>query len=203
MNFVKSIVIASDDAFLTNSVVENLQSINLTKNYTISIISSANFAFNKIDLLIFDLDNRDIKNFDNINNVINLSNKQLVDQEIRISRPLKLIDLLRLIDEFIQNTSIFCLINDNIIYNQRLQTIKYQQNLIKLTEKENEIFSFFLQNSNIKIDKATLLTNLWNYHEDSKSLTVGTHLYRLKAKLPQEILETKNNLYQLNIDKLM
>ena len=73
---------------------------------------------------------------------------------------------------------------------------------IKLTEKENDIFKLMLLSPDYKVKKELLLKNIWKYHENSESSTVDTHLYKLKLKLPSEMLQLKNNICKLNIKTL-
>jgi DNA-binding winged helix-turn-helix (wHTH) protein len=110
---------------------------------------------------------------------------------------------LKIIEGAHNSQDIFCVINGDFIYNERLHTLNSQEKLIKLTEKENDIFKFMLLSPDFRIKKELLLKNVWKYHENSESSTVDTHLYKLKTKLPAEMLELKNNSCQLNIATLI
>ena len=83
-----------------------------------------------------------------------------------------------------------------------MHTISTQEKSIKLTAKENNIFKSMLLSTEFKIEKEFLLKNIWKYHENTESSTVDTHLYKLKAKLPDNLLELKSNSCQLNVSTL-
>ena len=93
----------------------------------------------------------------------------------------------------IMNTEKNQLINNDFIYNEKLHTLSSQENSIRLTAKENNIFKSMLLSTDFRIEKEFLLKNVWKYHENSESSTIDTHLYRLKAKLPDNMLELKSN----------
>jgi DNA-binding response OmpR family regulator len=59
-----------------------------------------------------------------------------------------------------------------------------------------------LLSTDFRIEKEFLLKNVWKYHKNSESSTIDTHLYRLKAKLPDNMLELKSNSCQLKITSL-
>lgn len=186
----------------------NLMTIYVTPNHTTSPYSKAPQTniqptslslYSKIDLLIVDSD--DFKLFEphRVKTIINLSNKNLTTDEIKISKPFQLNTLLKLIESTVKSQDIFCALNKDFVYNERSQKLTSKEKTIKLTEKENDIFKALLLSPNFQLSKESLLKTIWQYHEDSESLTAQTHLYKLKTKLPDEMLEVKNNVCQLNI----
>ena len=72
-----------------------------------------------------------------------------------------------------------------------------------LTEKENNLLTYFFDRKNVEILKKDLLTNIWGVSDEINTHTLETHIYRLKQKLYK--LDTnlsfslinKNGLYLL------
>jgi DNA-binding response OmpR family regulator len=138
-----------------------------------------------------------------IKTIVNLTSKNKFSQdEINISKPLRLNNFLKIIQGVNNSQDIFCVINNDFIYNEKLHTLSSQENSIRLTAKENNIFKSMLLSTDFRIEKEFLLKNVWKYHKNSESSTIDTHLYRLKAKLPDNMLELKSNSCQLKITSL-
>ncbi len=157
----------------------------------------------KIDLLIIDKKiNKNILPFYRINSIINLSKFSIINNEISLHKPIKLQQFLWLISYIVQDKNLFCCINKNWIYNQNLAKINSSDTEILLTDKENSIFSELLTRKNFASSKQTLKDKIWNYHQNSETMTIETHLYKLKQKLPKDLLEIKNPQCCLNIDSL-
>jgi hypothetical protein len=191
---------------LANSIKDNLLDPKNTNFFhTYSNCQALAHSHNKINLLIVDLNNCPIDNtwHYKIKTLINLTSKnKYLKGEINISKPFRLISLLKIIQDISNSEDIFCVINKDFIYNEKLHTISTQEKSIKLTVKENNIFKSILLSTEFKIEKEFLLRNVWQYNKNTESSTVDTHLYRLKAKLPDNILELKSNICQLKVTSL-
>lgn len=202
----KEVVLLTRNYLLANSIKDNLLDPKNTNFFhTYSDCQALAHSHNKINLLIVDLNNCPIDNtwHYKIKTLINLTSKnKYLKGEINISKPFRLISLLKIIQDISNSEDIFCVINKDFIYNEKLHIIHSQQNSIKLTAKENSIFKSMLFSREFRIEKEFLLKNVWKYHENTESSTVDTHLYRLKAKLPDNMLELKSNSCQLNITTL-
>ena len=196
----KKIVIITKNNGLASSIKDNLLDndfLFISDSWKNSIESH-----NKIDLLIIDFDYPELEDIElhKIKTIVSLTNRnKFLKDEIKISKPFRLNSLLKIIEGVNNSQDIFCVINSDYIYNERLHTLNSRKKLIKLTEKENDIFKFMLLSPDFRIKKELLLKNVWKYHENSESSTVDTHLYKLKTKLPDEMLQLKNNICQLNI----
>lgn len=200
LNLPKQIVLLTKSDLLANSIKDNLSDTRFFSTYSQSIDFSS-----KIDLLIIDFDHAKLQNLKKykIKTAINLINASIfLEDEIKISKPFRLSSLLKIIENSNSSTDIFCIINDHFVYNERLRTLNSEETSVKFTEKENDTFKTILLSPNHLIKKELLLTNLWKYHENSESSTVDTHLYKLKMKLPDKILQLGNNTCQLNIKTL-
>jgi hypothetical protein len=202
----KEVVLLTRNYLLANSIKDNLlDPKNINFFHTYSDCQTLVHSHNKINLLIIDLNICPIDNtwHYKIKTLINLTSKnKYLKGEINISKPFRLTSLLKIIQDINNSEDIFCVINKDFIYNEKLHTISTQEKSIKLTAKENNIFKSILLSKEFKIEKEFLLRNVWQYNKNTESSTVDTHLYRLKAKLPDNILELKSNICQLKVTSL-
>ena len=200
---VKEVILLTRSNLLANSIKDNLLDADFFYIYN-DYQALINFH-NKINLLIIDLSDLTLDNIwhHKIKTIVNLTSKNKFSQdEINISKPLRLNNFLKIIQGVNNSQDIFCVINNDFIYNEKLHTLSSQENSIRLTAKENNIFKSMLLSTDFRIEKEFLLKNVWKYHENSESSTIDTHLYRLKAKLPDNMLELKSNSCQLKITSL-
>ncbi|BBB56659.1 MAG: response regulator transcription factor [Rickettsiaceae bacterium] len=200
---VKEVILLTRSNLLANSIRDNLLDADFFYIYN-DYQALINFH-NKINLLIIDLSDLTLDNIwhHKIKTIINLTSKNKFSQdEINISKPFRLNNFLKIIQGVNNSQDIFCVINNDFIYNEKLHTLSSQENSIRLTAKENNIFKSMLLSTDFRIEKEFLLKNVWKYHENSESSTIDTHLYRLKAKLPDNMLELKSNSCQLKITSL-
>ena len=200
---VKEVILLTRSNLLANSIKDNLLDADFFYIYN-DYQALVNFH-NKINLLIIDLSDLILDNIwpHKIKTIVNLTSKHKFSQdEINISKPLRLNNFLKIIQGVNNSQDIFCVINSDFIYNEKLHTLSSQENSIRLTAKENNIFKSMLLSTDFRIEKEFLLKNVWKYHKNSESSTIDTHLYRLKAKLPDNMLELKSNSCQLKITSL-
>lgn len=200
---VKEVILLTRSNLLANSIKDNLLDADFFYIYN-DYQALINFH-NKINLLIIDLSDLTLDNIwhHKIKTIVNLTSKNKFSQdEINISKPLRLNNFLKIIQGVNNSQDIFCVINNDFIYNEKLHTLSSQENSIRLTAKENNIFKSMLLSTDFRIEKEFLLKNVWKYHKNSESSTIDTHLYRLKAKLPDNMLELKSNSCQLKITSL-
>ena len=200
---VKEVILLTRSNLLANSIRDNLLDADFFYIYN-DYQALVNFH-NKINLLIIDLSDLTLDNIwhHKIKTIINLTSKNKFSQdEINISKPFRLNNFLKIIQGVNNSQDIFCIINNDFIYNEKLHTLSSQENSIRLTAKENNIFKSMLLSTDFRIEKEFLLKNVWKYHKNSESSTIDTHLYRLKAKLPDNMLELKSNSCQLKITSL-
>lgn len=197
----KYAAIISDDLVVFNALRDNATcSIQLLdSNYAQSIAE-----INKIDLLIIDkkLKSSEVP-FYRVNTVVNLAAVGIVKSEIYFQKPFKLEELLAVITSNMQDKYLFHCINNSWMYHQRLAKISSSDTEILLTDKENALFAELLTSENFSRSKEFLKKKIWNYHQDSESTTVETHLYKLKQKLPDNLLEMKTTQCCLRIDSLV
>ncbi|PCJ29695.1 MAG: hypothetical protein COA94_00535 [Rickettsiales bacterium] len=197
----KICAIISDNSIISSAICENT-------TCQIDVVSSDYESFidskNKLDLLILDKDIYPHKlPLHRINCLINLTDQKFSDSEIRIAKPLKLYDLLGIIASNMREEYFFCCINHEWIYHERRARFISASREISLTDKENALVARLLSDKNFSAKKDSLKTSLWNYHQDSESTTVDTHLYKLKQKLPAGMVEIRQSECLFKFEKVV
>lgn len=170
----------------------------------------------KIDLLIIDalLLNHPIS-LHNVKTIINLTDTKLRNDEACLPTPCLLHDVLAIVQHNRLDKHIFCCININNqytdlnndnkrsiykwIYHELHNVLLNAEKSIKLTEIENKALKYMIVAKDYIASKDDLLHEVWQYHHSSSSQTIETHMYRLKQKLPNGMIQIKNNQYQLQI----
>ena len=71
-------------------------------------------------------------------------------------------------------------------YSFNLNTIYVRNSSLYLTDKENEIFQFLIENVGNKISRKQLLTKVWSYNENIDTHTLETHIYTLRKKIKKK-----------------
>ena len=107
-----------------------------------------------------------------------------------IETPLSFLELLNKCKKFINqiNHSIKerILLKD-FSYSFQLNSIYTDKNSLYLTDKENEIFKFLINNPNSTFNKKQLLSHVWRYNEDIDTHTLETHIYTLRKKIKEKL----------------
>ncbi len=83
---------------------------------------------------------------------------------------------------------------------KRLLTHLKTQQQISLTEKENDLFQFLIQEPTHSATRETLLQTVWKYNSTVQTHTLESHLYTLKQKIGQDaenLLQYKNGRVNL------
>jgi len=197
----KHIAIISDNSIVFDAIRDNTKYpvIFFDADYKKSIDSAS-----KIDLLVIDknIENDEIPLY-RINTLINLTDNEVSGNEIKLRKPLKLENLLDIISLNMQDEYLFCCINTAWIYHQRAAKLRSKGGEILLTDKENALFMELLTSRDFSATKKMLKNRVWNYHQDSESTTVETHLYKLKQKFPEEFLDVQASQCHLRITSLV
>ena len=156
------------------------------------------------------LDN-DIKKLYLIDNAKDFKiNAKIKSEIIAISTPVYVNDfferVLNDIVQEIQNNQ--RIINFNVFnYDFNARSLFNKKNSLRLTEKENEIFSCLLSYKNKPVSKKQLLKDVWQYDDQIDTHTLETHIYSLRKKLETKLglVNFLNHLdvgYQLDISLL-
>ncbi len=193
---MKNAVIISDNSIIYDAINDNSDCHPILG----SAYKSSTQALDHVDLLILDkkIHFSELPLY-RINLLINFTGKSICEHEILFRKPYKLQELLDIYEKAMQDDGIFCCINKNWIYNQRNATLANNEQRIPLADKENTLFTALLKAAKFTLSKNDLKRMVWKYHQDSESTTVDTHLYKLKQKLPADLLEIDGAECFLNI----
>ena len=72
-------------------------------------------------------------------------------------------------------------------YSFNLNTIYVGNSSLYLTDKENEIFQFLIENIGSKVARKQLLSKVWSYNENIDTHTLETHIYTLRKKIKKKL----------------
>ena len=72
-------------------------------------------------------------------------------------------------------------------YNNKNRLLKRNKKNLIITEKENEIFNYLINNSKIYTTKEKLLNEIWNYKQNIDTHTLETHMYSLRKKIDTKL----------------
>lgn len=200
-------VIVGKDNILLNEIHSHLKDDNLGN---LNIFNLHNY----IDLIDFIKDKQkittliileDIKGLEQAvyssQNIINFTDKTYSSGELRFHKPFKLCNFLHQLSllrkQYISKP--ICLINMHILFDTKLNSLKYEKQIFKLTDKETEIIQLLLSSPEYKIDKALLLNKIWGFSSAIDTNTLETHISKLKQKLPQELVSMKDNNYLIKV----
>ena len=195
--WTKNHAVFSDNKIIHNAICDNTELLvaNVSNDYKNFIDS-----IRKLDLLIIDKHiPADLLPLYRVNNLINLTETTITKNEIKLTKPLKLGELLDIIDLARQDEHLFCCLNSDWIYHQRAATLISERRKIALTAKENTLLSALLLAPGFTLDKEFLKNEIWHYHQDSESSTVETHFYKLKQKLPKGFLSISGSKCSLHV----
>jgi len=194
-------VVASTSSLLLNSIQDNIAyDSSIETNFVSFEIEDFVSSKSKIDLFIIDSTiNYASISLHRIKTIVNLTNVPISENEIFFKLPFKLARLLTIIHDNRISKQIFNSIKHQWIYDEQSSTLLNGVDKIRLTEKENEVIRcLYLAKNNI-IHKDDLRQKIWKHHIDSDSNAVEIQLYRLKQKLPDNLMQIKDNYYSLNI----
>lgn len=193
----KKIVIVSSNDILFNAINDYLQFADQGLKSTIEaeLTKDSIALWSVIDLLIIDeavvFSLPELYKVKSIISCIDVKTREY--DFVKIAKPYKLKNIISIILDVAKNSEMFRMIGNDIIFDERASLLKLPEGNIKLTPKEREAFKFLLTSEGNWADKDRLLEVIWKYSKHSETTTVDTHLYNLKAKLPDKMLEIKGN----------
>jgi len=132
--------------------------------------------------------------------ILNLTNQKFTQNEIKLTKPFPLFELLKLVDHCQNSNYLFFSLRDDLIYDERLSRLRSPELTIKLTEKENQVLKILITSGNHTISKRDLATKVWQHNINTNSTTIDVHLYKLKQKLSGDLLQINQDSYALNLE---
>ena len=184
---------------LNNIFIEVSSCITASKifcfqNFNIEKIKKSNSKILLTDnTSLIKIANQDI-NFDSIFliNEPNQTNSDLKisSEVININVPFKMNDLYQRIENYLVqiNTNSKRLIKyKNFSYDPSTRKLINKSTFLRFTEKEGQIFSCLMENTNSYISKKDLLNKVWSYGDGIDTHTLETHIYALRKKIDSKL----------------
>lgn len=154
-----------------------------------------------IDILIVDIEIPKHNIADSvIGDLINLTNSALDQDEIRLAKPIKIQQIFDIVNRSLHSNLLIAELDKDWVYSERNSNLHSAEHTISLTEKENQIIKQLSLNNN-RLDFEHLKKNIWKNGESNDSNTLETHLYRLKNKLPKNMIKFDHDICYLNQQK--
>lgn len=183
------------DSFLNTSYVNNTLelSVFLAKH-------------KKIDLVIIDniLDLSEIYRIRRISKImVNLVVENTSESCINLIKPFRISELLDIVNKSRKSKFLYEIIAESLIFDQEsslILDISSGKN-ISLTEKENTLITGLFTSKHQTMSKEEILQNIWGYAKESETLTLETHISRLKNKIPANVIISKDGNIQLDTKK--
>lgn len=190
MGYYVILVICSKNNILSKTVFDNL---NLSPITLYSAKEINEYALNKIDILILDINLENVSNLFTLSKVIVNTTQIKIDRSISIKKPFNLSVLLKIIVNCQQDKTLYSLINNELIYNEKESFICDTKTAQKIffTNKENEIFRTLLNYEDFSCSKRSLLEQIWSFNYKDFSV-LDFHLNRLKQKFDMISIDGSN-----------
>ena len=115
-------------------------------------------------------------------------NDNLINYEY-FEPPISFLKLLTRCDNLLTETNKFqseMIDLEHFRYSFNLNTIYVGNSSLYLTDKENEIFQFLIENIGSKVARKQLLSKVWSYNENIDTHTLETHIYTLRKKIKKK-----------------
>ena len=72
-------------------------------------------------------------------------------------------------------------------YDNQNRMISRNNSILRVTEKENEIFNFLISQTSDYVTREKLLSEIWNYNKEIDTHTLETHMYSLRKKIDDQL----------------
>ena len=128
-------------------------------------------------------------------NSINLTDIP-IKASLKLEKPFVISSLIINIDHYDLDDSIFCCLNDSLIYSQKASRVINTNDgqIVGLTAKENQIIALLLMARNFTLIKSEIIAKIWPNYSIEQS-TLEFHLLNLKNKL--DIIEVSDHYVKI------
>ena len=163
-----------------NFNLENIKKSNLKILLTdnTSLIKIANQDINLDSIFLFNEPNQ------------TNSDLKISSEVININIPFKMNDLYQRIENYLVqiNTNSKRIIKyKNFSYDPSTRKLLNESTFLRFTEKEGQIFSCLMENTDPYITKKDLLNKVWSYGDGIDTHTLETHIYALRKKIDSKL----------------
>ena len=118
------------------------------------------------------------------------SDLKISSEVININVPFKMNDLYQRIENYLVQININSkriIKYKNFSYDPSTRKLLNQSTFLRFTEKEGQIFSCLMDNTNPYITKKDLLNKVWSYGDGIDTHTLETHIYALRKKIDSKL----------------
>ena len=188
-----------ENPFLNNIFIEAASCEQASKYLRFQKCSLEQIKNNNFKIMVLDnsslikIANQDIKpdSIVLVNEPNQASNNLKISSEvININIPFKMSDIYQrmenhLIQMNINNKRIIKY--RNFSYDPSTRKLINQSAFLRFTEKEGQIFTCLMENTNLYITKKDLLNKVWSYSDEIDTHTLETHIYALRKKIDSKL----------------
>mgnify|MGYP001327678232 CR=1 FL=1 len=188
-----------ENPYLNNIFIEISSCTKVSKLFCFQNFTLEKIKENKFKTLVLDnsslikIVNQDIK-IDSIFlvNVPNQasSNLKISSEVININIPFKMSEIYQRIENYLIQTNINSeriIRYRNFSYDPSTRKLLNQSTFLRFTEKESQIFTCLMENTNSYITKKDLLNKVWSYGDGIDTHTLETHIYALRKKIDSKL----------------
>jgi len=85
-------------------------------------------------------------------------------------------------------------ISDNLMFSPELREIKSDDNIISLSQKDNDILLYFINNQQRVISNEELMQNIWDFNNIPSDATIRSHIRTLREIIGKDKIQTLRGL---------
>ena len=188
-----------ENPYLNNIFVEAASYTKASKLFCFQNLSLEKIKKNNFKILVSDnpllikIVNQDI-NLDTIFLINEPSQERgdlkILSDVIKINTPFKMNDVYQRIENYLAQININSkriIKYRNLSYDPSTRKLINQSKFLRFTEKESQIFTCLIENTNPYITKKDLLNKVWSYGDGIDTHTLETHIYALRKKIDSKL----------------